>query len=89
MDRIEVIENVELRKVWKTEPLFSEWLASDGLNRLGGTLGLSLSDAATEVSVGRYYADVVCNDVTDRARPVKVVIENQYDASDHEHLGRC
>ena len=52
---------------------------------LNDILGLTLTDVSKEVYVGSYRCDLVA---TDESSGIKVIIENQLEASDHEHLGK-
>ncbi|MEM7071991.1 MAG: DUF4268 domain-containing protein [Pseudomonadota bacterium] len=82
------LEKVALRDVWKSEPGdFTPWLAQEeNLQALADAIGFSGLDLkATEQSVGRYYADIVCENMDDNTL---VVIENQYEKTDHDHLGK-
>ena len=82
------LESVDIREVWKHEAKdFTQWLAMpDNLRFLGETIGLELEPIEPESKVGKYSADIFAKDVnTDR----KVVIENQLEESDHDHLGKC
>lgn len=85
---LEHLTTMEAHEVWDKEPDFTSWLASEGLDSLGKTLGLDLTDAQVEVNVGPFSADLVCVDRSEKAHPVKVVIENQYNKADHKHLGQ-
>ena len=81
------LERVDLRAVWNNEAYdFTPWLAADdNLAVLGGVLGLELELEGTEQGVGPYAADIVCKDtVSDRY----VLIENQLEKTDHNHLGQ-
>lgn len=84
-------ETVDIREVWPGEATdFTPWLAfQGGLQLLGDSLGLSLADGRVEEPVGKRRADVVCYEVTDQAHPIKVVIENQLEALDPDHLLRA
>jgi len=62
---------------------FTPWLTKN-LHRLGEKLKIDFTDGEKEVSVGRYSCDIFAHDSLER----KIVIENQYDVSDHEHLGK-
>ena len=81
------LQEVDVRKLWKHEQYdFSEWLSKeDNLELLGDILGLSLIDVDKEVYVGAYRCDLVAKD---EATGIKVIIENQLEASNHDHLGK-
>ncbi len=78
------IERVHLREVWPHEALdFTRWLG-ENLDILSEELGITLTDAETEGPAGDFSVDVVARDDADRT----VVIENQLERSDHDHLGK-
>jgi hypothetical protein len=78
------LERVELREVWKHEALdFTKWL-QENLDVLNEVLDLSLSSAEREQSAGSFNVDLVAEDETGNA----VVIENQLEKSNHDHLGK-
>ena len=52
---------------------------------LGDTVGLTLTDINREVFVGSYRCDLVAKDETSG---IKVIIENQLEATNHDHLGK-
>ena len=79
------IERVDLKIVWPSEPsAFTPWLA-DNISALGTALGLELEVRQLEAEVGDFYLDVLASDLNGN-RPV--VIENQLEATDHDHLGK-
>ncbi len=81
------LKNVGLRTKWKHEEYdFSAWLAEPAnLQLLSDEIGISLVNAQKEAGVGRYSADILAEEEgTDR----KVLIENQFNASNHDHLGK-
>ncbi|MCL2882624.1 MAG: DUF4268 domain-containing protein [Coriobacteriia bacterium] len=77
----------DLRTVWKSEPKnFTNWLAEeDNLDLLGETIGLELELVETESAVGNYSADIIASEVNTGH---KIVIENQLEDSNHDHLGK-
>lgn len=81
------LEEVIVRKLWRHEQYdFSSWLAQkENMEYLGDILGLTLTDIDQEVFVGSYRCDLVAKDET---TGIKVIIENQLEASDHDHLGK-
>lgn len=81
------LESVELRDYWKDEARdFTPWLAEDdNINLLGETVGMELEVQEKEAKVGTFSADILCKDInTDRC----VIIENQLEKTDHDHLGK-
>lgn len=82
------LERVNLRDVWPSEPDdFTPWLAKpDNINLLGDTLGIELEVEGTEYGVGEFSADIVCKDIATEGQ--RVVIENQLNQTDHDHLGK-
>ncbi len=81
------LERVELRNIWETEASdFTPWLAQkENLKILGETLGIDLELEAQERSVGPFRADILCKDVS---ADHWVLIENQLERTDHNHLGQ-
>ena len=81
------LEKVEIREHWTDEARdFTPWMVNGGgLEILAETLGLKLEDAKKEISVGPFRADILCQDTADDSN---VVIENQYEISNHDHIGK-
>ena len=84
------LNQVSVSDIWRYEQVgFTPWLASeDGLAELGASIGLDLVNPRTEVDVGTFRADIVCEHASARNISGPVVIENQLDQSDHKHLGQ-
>lgn len=81
------LKEVDIRNLWKHEQYdFSEWLSQDeNIEELNDILGLTLTDVSKEVYVGAYRCDLVA---VDESTGIKVIIENQLEASNHDHLGK-
>ena len=62
---------------------FTPWL-SQNLDRLTKELGFELEPDDTEVSVGAFRVDLVARTTDGRT----VIIENQFNRTDHSHLGQ-
>lgn len=78
------IQRVALREVWKHEALdFTQWL-QDNIDVLNEVLDFNLSSPEREQSAGSFNVDLVAED--DSGNPV--IIENQLEKSDHNHLGK-
>lgn len=79
------LKMVDLRTIWPHEASdFTPWLA-DHLSDLGTALGLDLELQQTEVEVGDFSLDILAREVGTGGT---VVIENQLNATDHDHLGK-
>ena len=80
-------EIIDLRRVWKHEALdFTPWLAQeDNLALLADAVGLEITLDETESSVGDFNVDIYATETgTDR----KIIIENQLEDTNHDHLGK-
>ncbi len=79
------IERVDLREAWPNEARdFTPWLA-ENIAELGEALGMDLEWQETEAAVGSYSLDVLAIDLNQN-RPV--IIENQLETTNHDHLGK-
>lgn len=91
MTPLERLESVDPRTHWPDEADdFTPWVSSrEGLQLIGETLNLELEtlSSSSEVHVGRFRADVVCVDTSDPDDSL-VLIENQLNPTDHEHVGQ-
>ena len=78
-------KQINPRKMWPNEAQdFTPWLA-ENIAELGEKIGMELEVVGQEVSVGPYSADVLAKDVDNDAY---VVIENQLEKTNHDHLGK-
>jgi hypothetical protein len=73
-----------LREVWRHEALdFTTWLV-ENIDVLSEALDLPLQDAKREQAAGDFNVDLVAEDDSGST----VVIENQLEKSNHDHLGK-
>ncbi|MCI6868739.1 MAG: DUF4268 domain-containing protein, partial [Lachnospiraceae bacterium] len=86
MQKLGTITRIDdLRKVWKNEASdFTPWLARN-LDILSNTLDINLELIETESQVGGYLLDILAEDSDSEE---KVIIENQLEQTDHDHLGK-
>ena len=75
---------VPLRDLWRHEALdFTAWLA-DNLDFVAEAIGLQLTLIKRESAAGSFWVDILAED----EQGASVVIENQLEATDHDHLGK-
>jgi Domain of unknown function (DUF4268) len=81
------LQRLPLRRVWPHEASdFTTWLSQkECLKSLGEAVDINLELETIEQSVGPYFADIICKDLSDNSL---VLIENQLEFSDHKHLGQ-
>ena len=84
MSTIDTLLPVPVRHLWPNEANdFTPWL-HDNPGILGDVLGMELFPEDREAAVGRYSADLLFRDNSDRV----VVVENMFGVTDHDHLGK-
>ena len=85
--KIGKLTEVDVRDLWKHEQYdFSNWLAKEeNIKLLDDEIGLTLMDINKEVYIGLYRCDLVAKDETTGQI---VIIENQLEATNHDHLGK-
>lgn len=78
-------EITDLRSVWAHETLnFTPWVV-ENIDLLADAVGLDITVDETESSVGDFNVDIYASETgTDR----KIIIENQLEDTDHDHLGK-
>lgn len=78
-------EITDLRSIWPHEALnFTPWVA-ENVELLADAVGLDITVDETESSVGDFNVDIYASETgTDR----KIIIENQLEDTDHDHLGK-
>jgi hypothetical protein len=78
------LERVALREVWKHEALnFTQWL-QENIDVLNSALDLNLVNVDREQAAGSFSIDLVAED----AGGGTIIIENQLEKSNHDHLGK-
>jgi hypothetical protein len=83
------IKKIDLRERWKNEASdFTPWLAENihHLNSAISEFGMNIQVEGTEENVGGYFADILA---TDTETGENIVIENQLEKTDHDHLGKA
>ena len=81
------LNKVDLRDVWKHEALdFTNWLSSpENLELLSDEIGVEISPIQTEAEVGNFRVDILAEE---EGTGRKIIIENQMESTDHDHLGK-
>lgn len=78
------LKRVPLRDVWEREASdFTQWLESN-IDALNAALDFNIVSAEREQAAGRFSVDLLGEDENGD----NVVIENQLEKSDHDHLGK-
>lgn len=78
------IEKVPLREIWKHEAQdFTKWL-QDNIELLNEILDIRLTNVEREQSTGNFNVDLTAEDEDGNL----VIIENQLEKSNHDHLGK-
>ena len=77
----------DLRTVWPHEANdFTKWLAEDvNLEELGSAVGIDIDLEERESSVGSFNVDLYA---TESGSGRKIIIENQLEDTNHDHLGK-
>lgn len=84
MNSIGKLERVALREVWKHEAYdFTQWLENN-ISVLNEALDLTLVNVDRERAAGTFSIDLVAEDEGGGT----VIIENQLEKSNHDHLGK-
>lgn len=86
--KISKLTKVQLREIWPNEARdFSPWLAQpDNLRLLSDEIGIQIELIKTEASTGKFSVDMLAQE---EGSEKKIIIENQLEPTDHDHLGKC
>ena len=77
----------DLRKIWNNEARdFTPWLAQEeNLEILSNEIGLDIELIETEAKIGSFNTDILAKDTYSDDI---IIIENQLEQTDHDHLGK-
>ena len=78
------LERVSLRQVWPNEAYDFTCFLQENPEVLGEAIGLELNSVEREQSAGSFSVDLLAEDGDGHV----VIIENQLERSDHDHLGK-
>lgn len=88
-NNLEKLVRVPITHEFPIEPSdFSPWLAlQENLNELGSALGIEIEyvDKAVKLPDSLYEVDILCQDPLTSD---KIIIENQYKKTNHDHMGK-
>ena len=81
------LEKVDLRDVWGNEAVdFTSWLAQqENLELLAAEIGVPIRLTKIEANVGNFKVDILAEE---EGSGRKVIIENQLEDTNHDHLGK-
>lgn len=84
-ERLEEI--MDLRNYWKNEATdFTPWLVKEeNISILSEAIGLDITVEERESNVGDFNVDIYASETETNK---KIIIENQLEATDHDHLGK-
>lgn len=82
---LHAVEYLDLKQIWEHEENdFTPWIV-ENIDRLGETIGIELDEVSREDAVGGYSADITGTEMNTDS---KVVVENQFGTTNHDHLGK-
>lgn len=81
------IKEIDLRDIFKDEARdLTPWLAKEeNLEVLSAEIGTEIKLIQVEATVGRFNVDILAEE---EASGKKIIIENQLETTDHDHLGK-
>jgi len=81
------LKQIDLRQIWRHEALdFTQWLAlPENLDLLSEEIEIEIIPIDTEYNVGRFSVDIFAEE---GGIGRKIIIENQLEKTDHDHLGK-
>ena len=86
MPNFSELKKIPLREIWQHEASdFTPWLA-ENIQALGDALDMDLAIIDREAPIENFYLDLLARDLRSSKT---VVIENQYNQTNHDHLVVC
>ncbi len=87
MTKLATLESIPVRKIWKNEAKdFTPWLAeAENASLLFEEIGITAENIKTEEGAGRYFVDITAEESQTKKN---IVVENQLERTDHDHLGK-
>lgn len=87
MKKLGKLEQVRLRDVWKHEAHdFTQWMGNEeNISHLLDEISITAENIITEDSAGKFNVDITADEV---GSGKKIIIENQLEKTDHDHLGK-
>jgi len=82
-ENIQKIKKLAIRNIWKREEDFTKWLEKN-IDSLSDILGFDINIISREEKVGPYRVDLYGEGKNGN----KIIIENQFEETDHTHLGQ-
>ena len=84
---LDKLNKIELRTAWKSESSnFTPWLALDeNISELSKELNIDIIVRKTEAKIGDFNVDILAEEASTENL---VIIENQLETTDHNHLGK-
>ncbi|MEX2411892.1 MAG: DUF4268 domain-containing protein [Candidatus Paceibacterota bacterium] len=81
------LKQVDLRTGWNHEAFdFTQWLVkTENLKFLSDEIGIEIAPIEAEAKTGRYSVDILAEEENTGK---KIIIENQLEKTDHDHLGK-
>lgn len=81
------LKQVELRTGWNHEAFdFTKWLVQpENLQLLSDEIGIEIAPIEAEARTGKYSVDILAEEENTGN---KIIIENQLEKTDHDHLGK-
>ena len=81
------LKQVDLRSGWSHEAFdFTQWLVkAENLQFLSDEIGIEVAPIEAEAPTGRYSVDILAEE---ESTGKKIIIENQLEKTDHDHLGK-